>query len=122
MRRSIVTFASATIGLMWTQRLFELAKRHGLDLDDLFELFTERAAIREHSGGMAREDAEVAAYSDVERTIDQLRRGPPSSRPVAIDKAAAGDETRLALRVHPMSQRRSMLALDMSHDHIAIGW
>lgn len=35
--------------------------------DDLFELFQERAAIRQHDGGQARELAEAMALLDVIR-------------------------------------------------------
>lgn len=36
---------------------------------DRFEAWSERAAIREFDGGMAREDAERAAYEDVQRMV-----------------------------------------------------
>lgn len=35
--------------------------------NDELELFNERAAIREHDGGMDRADAEIAAAADVEQ-------------------------------------------------------
>ena len=38
---------------------------------ELIELYEERAAIREHDGGMTREDAEEAAYYDWRRIVGQ---------------------------------------------------
>jgi hypothetical protein len=35
----------------------------------LFELWSERAAVREHLGGMARADAEQAAFEDLQRWL-----------------------------------------------------
>lgn len=35
---------------------------------DVLEHFTERAAIREHDGGLSRAEAERAALDDVRRT------------------------------------------------------
>jgi len=37
--------------------------------DDIWELFTERAAIREHDGGSSREHAEDNALRDVRRIL-----------------------------------------------------
>lgn len=36
---------------------------------ELIELYEERAAIREHDGGMNRREAEQAAYWDWRRTV-----------------------------------------------------
>lgn len=44
-----------------------IAARCGVDLLAAFEMFLERAAIREYDAGMAREDAEKAAIADVTR-------------------------------------------------------
>ena len=38
---------------------------------ELIELYDERAAIREHDGGMSREQAEEAAYYDLRRIVGQ---------------------------------------------------
>ena len=37
-----------------------------MPIESLVELFNERAAIREHDGGMSKEDAERMAREDVE--------------------------------------------------------
>jgi hypothetical protein len=43
-----------------------LAARYGVPVLEAQEHWAERAAIREHDGGMSREDAEAAALTDVE--------------------------------------------------------
>lgn len=48
-----------------TDRLALLAKRSKRTLDDVTELFHERAAIREYDGGHQRRDAERDALDDV---------------------------------------------------------
>lgn len=58
---------------MWTAKIFELAKRSGRELDDVFELWSERAAMREFAGGMARAEAEQAAFDDVVRMLNATR-------------------------------------------------
>jgi hypothetical protein len=45
----------------------ELAARHGLDGDELVEVWEERAAIREYLAGFTRRSAELWAIGDVER-------------------------------------------------------
>lgn len=39
--------------------------------EDILELFTERAAIREHDGGASREHAEQRALVDVKRILGE---------------------------------------------------
>lgn len=46
---------------------------------ELIELWSERAAIREHDGGMSREEAEESAYYDWRKIV-----GPGVSVPVEI--------------------------------------
>ena len=46
-------------------RLALIARRSGRDLDDVLELWAERAAIREYEGGMKRKEAERMAEDDV---------------------------------------------------------
>jgi hypothetical protein len=46
-------------------RLMLLASRSGRTLDDVTELWNERAAIREYDGGKTRRDAEQLALDDV---------------------------------------------------------
>jgi hypothetical protein len=43
-----------------------LADRYGRTLDDVTELWNERAALREHIGGQSRAYAELDALVDVE--------------------------------------------------------
>ncbi len=50
---------------MSPRKLEALAMRLGRDVDDLTELWTERAAIREYEGGASRKDAEAGALLDV---------------------------------------------------------
>lgn len=40
--------------------------------DDVWELYTERAAIREHDGGFSREHAEYVALRDVRSILGEL--------------------------------------------------
>ncbi len=46
-------------------KLALIAKRSGRTLDDVTELWSERAAIREHVGGARKVDAERDAIEDV---------------------------------------------------------
>jgi hypothetical protein len=46
-------------------RLALIAKRSRRTIDDVTELFEERAAIRQYVGGATRKDAESAALDDV---------------------------------------------------------
>jgi hypothetical protein len=48
-----------------TDRLALIAKRSKRTIEDVTELFEERAAIREYMGGAKRRDAETAALNDV---------------------------------------------------------
>lgn len=49
-------------------KLALIAKRNGRTLEDVTELWVERAAIREYDGGARRSDAEAAAMLDVAGT------------------------------------------------------
>lgn len=53
----------------------EIAKRYGLDVDDMIEWFEERAAVRRWDGGYDNEEAERLAVGDVEE-IAALRAQP----------------------------------------------
>ncbi len=44
-----------------------IAKRHNRTVEDVCELWSERAAMREFEGGATREEAERADVEDVER-------------------------------------------------------
>ena len=48
-----------------TAQITRLAKRTGRSMDDLTEMFEERAAIREFEAGKRRRDAEGLALNDV---------------------------------------------------------
>lgn len=54
------------------ERLALLAKRSGRTVEDVTELWHERAAIREHDGGKRRKEAEQLALGDV---ADVVLRG-----------------------------------------------
>lgn len=47
------------------ERLALLAKRSGRTVDDVTELWHERAAIREYDAGKSRREAESLAFDDV---------------------------------------------------------
>jgi hypothetical protein len=47
------------------ERLVLLAKRSGRTVDDVTELWHERAAIREYEGGKRRKEADQLALDDV---------------------------------------------------------
>lgn len=49
------------------RELRAIARATKRQLSDVIEHFTERAAIREHDGGMPRAEAERAALDDVRR-------------------------------------------------------
>lgn len=59
------------------ERLALLAKRSGRTVDDVTELWHERAAIREYLGGKRRKEAEQVAIDDV---ADEVLRGVPPPR------------------------------------------
>jgi hypothetical protein len=48
-----------------------LASVHNRPVLEVQELFNERAAIRQHDGGLTRADAESAALQDVERMLTE---------------------------------------------------
>lgn len=48
-----------------SETIERLAARHGVPAPEALEFFLERAAIREHDGGMSREAAETAALEDL---------------------------------------------------------
>ena len=51
------------------ERLALLAKRSGRTVDDVTELWNERAAIREYDGGKSRKEAERLALDDVANEV-----------------------------------------------------
>jgi hypothetical protein len=78
-----------------TERLAALARELDRSVDDVHELWAERAAIREHDGGMPRAEAERAAFDDVEQVVRAARRGPRSA-PAAGAAASAPTTADLA--------------------------
>lgn len=56
-----------------------LAHRYGLPEQHVIEHWSERAAVREHDGGMTRDDAERAALGDVRVHLAATRE------PVSVD-------------------------------------
>lgn len=58
-----------TLTKVQSERLVLLVKRTGRALDDLEEMFHERAAIREHLGGAKRKNAEHDALDDVANEV-----------------------------------------------------
>jgi hypothetical protein len=79
---------------MWTTRINDLAHEDGRELEDVFEMWSERAALREYDGGMSRGDAEHAAFIDVKTMLASSRRGPRSVGSRAVE-ADANAKTRL---------------------------
>ena len=59
------------------ERLALLAKRSGRTVEDVTELWNERAAIREYEGGKRRREAEQLALDDV---ADVVLRGVSAPR------------------------------------------
>lgn len=59
------------------ERLALIAKRSGRTVDDVTELWNERAAIREYLGGKSRKEAERLALDDV---ADEVLRGVSAPR------------------------------------------
>lgn len=59
------------------ERLALIAKHSGRTVDDVTELWHERAAIREHVGGKRRAEAERLALDDV---ADEVLREVPAPR------------------------------------------
>ena len=63
----------------------ELARRVGIDPEDVIESWIERAAIREFEGGQSRADADRDALEELRHAYEvvelagQPRRGPRSS-------------------------------------------
>lgn len=80
--------------LMSRDGCIELARRLGLDADQLLEWWSERAAVREFDGGLTREAAELAAFDDLRLELDSTsfangdRRGPKRAEPDAATKPA----------------------------------
>jgi len=56
------------------ERIALLAKRSGRTVDDVTELWTERAAIREYEGGKRRKEAEYLAMDDVADIVMRVSR------------------------------------------------
>jgi len=71
----------------------ELARRLGLDSDQVLEWWSERAAVREFDGGLTREAAELAAFDDLRLELDSTsfasgdRRGPKRVEPAPTKKS-----------------------------------
>jgi len=71
----------------------ELARRLGLDADQLLEWWSERAAVREFDGGLTRDAAELAAFDDLRLELDNTsfasgdRRPPKRVEPAATKKS-----------------------------------
>jgi hypothetical protein len=62
--------------------VIDLAREAGVDPDELYEWWSERAAIREIDGEQSREDAERGALEDMREMLAlgawMLRKGPRS--------------------------------------------
>jgi hypothetical protein len=71
----------------------ELARRLGLDADQLLEWWSERAAVREFDGGLPRAAAELAAFDDLRLELDRTsfangeRHGPKRVEPPVTKKS-----------------------------------
>jgi len=69
-----------------------LAKELGLDGEELFEWWSERAAIREVDGGQSRADAEAAALDDLRGAFTEPRRGPLRAGLASVAKRSTSNE------------------------------
>jgi len=71
-----------------------LAHELDRDGDELVEWWSERAAIREVDGGLARTEAETAAFADLRASLAEPRRGPlrAGSLEQVATKRSANDE------------------------------
>jgi nitroreductase len=70
-------------------RLAALADELGHSLDDVRDLWNERAAVREFDGGLSRAEAEHAAYDDVAQLLRAARRGPRAAGAEAAGRSKA---------------------------------
>jgi hypothetical protein len=70
---------------MSDRALAELATFFGRSLDEVRELYEERAGIRQHESGMTRSEAEREAMLDVRRMLARERLGPRSTGALADD-------------------------------------
>lgn len=65
---------------MSREACLELARRAGVDPDELVEWWEERASVREYDGGQPRPEAEADALADVRAMVDlgpwMVRKGP----------------------------------------------
>jgi hypothetical protein len=85
----------------WRARCDELARGAQRDVEDVLELWAERAAIREHEGGQSHDDAERDAFDDVRAELDGAlvagaRRGPRRAEDAvegAVERAPAERRT-----------------------------
>jgi hypothetical protein len=73
---------------MSREACIELARRVGVDPDELVEWWAERAAVREYDGGQPRPEAEADALEDMRAMIEVgpwilERKGPKSAGPAA---------------------------------------
>lgn len=77
-----------------------LGEQAGVDIDEVVELWSERAAVREYDGGQSRADAERDAVGDVRRLIGGRRSSLVGERrgPVAADSSGAGGESKRTVR------------------------
>ncbi|HEX4351808.1 MAG TPA: hypothetical protein VGL61_30405 [Kofleriaceae bacterium] len=64
---------------MSDRALAELARFFGRNLDEVRELYEERAGLRQYESGMSRSDAEREALLDVRRMLARERLGPRSA-------------------------------------------
>jgi hypothetical protein len=64
---------------MSDRALAELATFFGRSLDEVRELYEERAGIRQYESGMTRGEAEREAMLDVRRMLARERLGPRSA-------------------------------------------
>lgn len=69
----------------------EVARHAGVPVEEVLEYWNERAAIREHEGGLSRTDAEAAALDDVRAFVALSVAGEPRKGPRSV--AIATGET-----------------------------
>ena len=79
-------------------QVLELARRIGRDPDEIVELWSERAAIREVDGGQSRAMAEREAFDEIRATlepsvVDGERKGPRAAAAVTAVAKRADEES-----------------------------
>ncbi|MEQ1706880.1 MAG: hypothetical protein ABL864_00940 [Terricaulis sp.] len=95
--------------------------RTAVSAADWRDLFEERAAIREHDGGMSRPDAETGALADLAQRWRAMHPQPASGDGVCVHCGKPGSDTPvLAQGGHAWIHRACWPAMDAARDSKAL--